>query len=182
MLRIIPKEGVKGLPRFFTFDIYSWENCLSFIELITETQSAKGFSFKSNYNSYDFGLSEYEPASYSGVIVSNQETLRAESSREIHYKDGKRRRLSGLQAICEGKTPDVSCLISLEKPETSWFANCPESVAQHQILIIKKVLSHLDLAHDSFSPLFMQGYFEWVHTKTGKIKFWDYKTNPSFYQ
>lgn len=180
IIRLTPKKGIKKLPRFYSLNIYSMDDCKKFLKKVT-TESEK---FKKNQNKYNLALTEYEPATHGGVILSNPEQVIAETLREHHYQN-KKTRLRGLVGICENENPDLSFKLDLTKighiEDKIYFkSKVNQKETKRQLNIIKKTLKYLDISRDTFNPLFLRGYFEFVHTQNSGIKFWDYKINKPF--
>jgi len=180
IIRLTPKKGIKELPRFYSLNIYSLDDCKKFLKkIITESEK-----FKENHNKYDIALAEYEPATYGGIILSNSEQVIIETLREYHYKNRKTR-LRGLVGICEEENPDLSFKLDLTKighiEDKIYFkSKVNQKETKRQLSITRKALKYLDISRDTFNPLFLRGYFEFVHTKNSGIKFWDYKINKPF--
>lgn len=180
IIRLTPKRGIKGLQRFYSFNIYSLRDCNKFLKEVT-TEYKK---FKENHNNYDLAITEYEPATHGGVIISTPEHVLAETLREHHPKV-KKTHLRGLVGICEGENPDISFKLDLTKighveDKTNFKSKVNEKESNRQLKIIKKAINYLEVSRDTFNPLFLRGYFEFVHTKNSGIKFWDYKINEAF--
>ena len=161
VIRALPTEQgyKKGFTRRSKRGFFSFEDCKDFLTSIIKT----------NRNYYDVGITNWEPTKCGGIIISKAENLRAEFDIELDQLE-------------HGETiPFISFLIDFTKlghisDKTTHYL---KQTFKNEKLS-RKVLDCLTLNKDSFNPLFKRGYFEFVITKTNKIRFLDYKVNPMY--
>lgn len=182
MVRVIPKPGIKNLPRRFKLGgVYNFNGCDIFLkDLFVADNDLRG-----NEEAYIISITEYEENTLGGVIISSDKFLIAEA--RIATKDPKTlKQVGGLSGLCEGENPDLSLTIDFTQTGTlldamSWIPGLNKN-NQHINEAMQKALDYLRQSDDVFHPEFRKGYFEWVTTKSNRIRFWDYKDKPIFYK
>lgn len=163
VIRAIPTT--QTLPRRYKKGIHSFEESQKFLEEVIE---------KGNESLYSVFLTEYEPQEYSGIIISRTEEVLIEISR------------AGLNDFSHGKVNPSAGGHFAEHNFNHFKSMRYTTNNRKQRKLIWQVLQYLreeDQPSDSdLFPLikFKRGYFEWVITPAGKIKFLDYKTAEGY--
>lgn len=177
MIRVLPSPEKKDLPRRYKIGgVYNFKDCKEFLNYLF----SKDKELIGNQEFYNISLTEHEFTDIGGNLISNQQRVIIESKKSNKNK-------SGLAALCEGQNPDLSCVIDLSmqgylNEKINWI---PEITDNNRKIfeIMLRALSYIELIRDRSDPLYMKGYFEWLHTKkSDRIIFWDYKNQEIFYK
>lgn len=156
VIRALPQT--KDLPRRYKIGVNGFEECLAFLkENVVQGES------------YIVYLTEWEPQSKSGIVISNAGGLRAEIGN------------CGLDELSHGRDPTLSCTINLTK-----IGHLEDKIVWQRRgepedrIFLERILKTLELTRDRFNPHYRRGYFELVLTENGKIRFVDYKVNSNY--
>ena len=175
MVRILPKKFAKGFPRTYKRgNLFTFENCKEFLDFTFNQNS----DYKNKQEFYDIYLAETEVNRAGGVILSNIEGVRMEIK-----KESKKKKDTGLSGLCYGDIPDQGMIVDLTgighvDDKTIWTYENKTKLNK----VMKRALKHIQFpGKDNFNPHFMRGYFEFLHTASDRIVFWDYK-NQDFFQ
>jgi hypothetical protein len=161
VLRAIPK--ISKLPKRHVIGDLSFRQCRDFLKKVIP---------KNKKDHYQIFLTRHEITNKSGIIISKPKKLILEMGD------------FGLDDLEHGRTPSLAYLIDfyklghLENKET-WLKEGNPYLRK----IGKKALDYIRINPDSFNPLFLRGYFEFVVTeKKNQIKFLDYKIDEMYLQ
>jgi len=166
LIRALPIEGRSDLPRrpkkgFVT----SFEECEEYFTTLFSIDK----DLIGNEDFYYTSFVEVEKSIKSGVIISSLDRLLIEIG-------------ENLDKLSHGEeTPSASYIIDFTK--IGYISNKENWIIegnQKDKNLVKRALKYITLNRDSFNPLFMKGYFEFVVTESDKIKFWDYKINKAY--
>ena len=154
-----PEGRKKGFTRKYEKNWPSaFEKCMQFLEPVV----------KGNEEYFTVGLTAYEPNEYGFVLIPGERYIRAEIAHDV-------------EKLSHGEEdPLVSLVIDKAKighleDKITWLKKEDPEAAK----ALLEALNCIQAPFDSFDPIFLEGYFEGVITKTG-IKFIDYKTNQSY--
>jgi hypothetical protein len=159
-IRALPngKGRQKGFTRKYEKDwSSSFRSCMKFLKAIV----------KGNVEDYDVGITAWEPNDYGFILISGERYIRAEIAQDVE-------KLShGAETPLSSLVLDRAKVGHLEDKIT-WLIREEESAK-----VLLKAIQAIKAPFDSFDPIFLEGYFEGVVTKT-KTYFLDYKTNPAY--
>jgi len=156
----------KDFPRRYKLGIKNLEECEEFFGSVFEEHGKMEESYRSQFVIL---ASEMEEQVKAGIIFSSRKSLIIEVSNE------------GLDKFSHGGKPSTGFFIDYSKighleNKSQWTGR----KSHEDKKLIKDVLRYITLNPDSFNPLFVYGYFEFVQTKTKQIKFVDYKANEAY--
>ena len=162
VIRAIPKT--RKFPRRYRIGVHTFEDCQKFLAQHVRRQDE---------NKYSVFLTEYEPADWSGVIISRLKDVMIEVSQ------------SGLDRLSHGQvTPEGG---HFAQHDLNHFRSMKYNTENDQSrALMWRALQYLrrDLPSDSnlFPNVnFRKGYFEFVKTeRTDRIKFLDFKVNEAY--
>ncbi len=154
-----PEGRKKGFTRKYEKNWPSaFEECMQFLKPV----------IKENGEYFTVGLTAYEPNDYGFILISGEKYIRGEIGKS-------------LEDLSHGdETPIVSFVLDRGKTghledKIIWLKREDDSAAK----VLLRTLNCIKAPFDNFNPIFLEGYFEGVVTKTG-IKFLDYKINPAY--
>ncbi len=188
LIRALPKSG-EGLRRPKR-DLKTFQEGQDFLKSLFQP----GGDLHGKEKEYIVSLVEQEPTMSSGVIISNLERTVIEISEQ------------GLDDLSHGKIEDAvqgayDCYSFFPFPsrEMRYSTNNPQKIELMQQALgyirnsplqvawqaLRCISSNLPINTSIFMMLFLNleyktGYFEFVVTKSGRILFWDYKTNEHY--
>ncbi|MFC1682052.1 hypothetical protein ACFL0X_00355 [Nanoarchaeota archaeon] len=156
VIRALP--NTRKFPRRYKIGVAGFENCKEFLEREVLPENA---------GLYRVLLSEWQPDKRSGIIISRLDSVIAEVSD------------AGLDAFSHGAEPTAGCLIDFWKVghrenKTTWRGK------ENERSLILRALDAIELSRDSFNPYYRRGYFEFLETQKGELKFLDYKINKAY--
>jgi len=155
-IRALPEDS--NLPRRYEKRVRNFKGCAKFLK--------KNVKKGQDYKVY---ITKQEPQERSAIIISNDQEVRVEVG------------ICDLDKLSHGGNYTLSCRIDLTK--TGHLENkieCSKEGDKKDKETMKRALRFLELTRDSFNPLFIKGYFELILTRSGKIKFVDYKINQMY--
>ena len=154
VVRAIPK--MEGLPRRYKIGVHNFSDCQNFLHEIQRKDRSKYLVF----------LTEYEPTDWGGIIISRPQNIFIEVSED------------GLDKLSHGQVIPIGEY--LELCDYDHFKKI-ENNASTSGRVMWSALEHLIKDSPTAGiPNLMKGYFEFVRTQRGKIKFLDYKTNEAY--
>ena len=160
VIRAIP--NTRELPRRYKIGVYTIEDCQEFLAQHVQ---------RKQYDKYSVFLTEYEPASWAGIIISRQQDVLIEVAQ------------SGLDELSSGQVIPSGGYFGQQEHFRSMRYNT-KNISQRELMwrALQFLRRDLPSDSDSFPDIdFMKGYFEFVVTeKAGKIKFLDYKVNEAY--
>jgi hypothetical protein len=186
VIRALPKSG-EGLRRP-KIGLKNYKECRDFLDSLFEP----GGDLHGKEREYVVSLVEHEPAIGSGVIISNLERTVIEIS-EQGLDDLSHGKISdAIQGIYDfhGIYPFREMRYSTEDPKKiELMQRAIDYIRNNPLQMIWQFLKNIPpgLPRNKYSIWmlllnleFKTGYFEFVITKSGRIFFWDFKTNPAY--
>ncbi|MFA7708081.1 MAG: hypothetical protein WCX73_03965 [Candidatus Pacearchaeota archaeon] len=162
-IRAIPtEEGIKkGLTRKPKFGYLSFQYCINFLNEKTRDTG------KEDWNII---MSNWEEDNYGGVIISGDRFVIGEISSNLE-------KLTSME-----QTPLAGFIfdrggLGYITDKTKWMDNSQEKAKS---VLWKTFFNNIKQGDDNFNPSLLKGYFEFVYTKTDKIRFLDFKENEQY--
>ncbi len=160
-IRALPNERgkVKGFTRKYEIGHpSSFESCMEFLKGVV----------KEDVDDYDVGMTNWEYNHYGFVLISTPRFVFGELGRRLDNLS------HGLEIPLASFVIDKAKVGHLED-KTYWM----QARNRKAVSLLLNAQKFIREPFDKFNPLFLEGYFEGVITKSGP-RFLDYKVNPSY--